>query len=59
MENRCVCCGELIPEGRQVCPACEAKSNLSTEKIKMAGDRMPWWAILLIIIFIGWVIATM
>lgn len=23
MENRCVCCGAVIPEGRQVCPACE------------------------------------
>ena len=23
MENRCVCCGEIIPEGRQVCPECE------------------------------------
>lgn len=22
-ENRCVCCGELIPEGVQVCPKCE------------------------------------
>ena len=22
-ENRCVCCGEVIPEGRQVCPQCE------------------------------------
>ena len=21
-ENRCVCCGEVIPEGRQVCPQC-------------------------------------
>ena len=21
--NRCVCCGETIPEGRQVCPICE------------------------------------
>lgn len=21
-ENRCVCCGEIIPEGRQVCPQC-------------------------------------
>jgi hypothetical protein len=21
-ENRCVCCGEIIPEGRQVCPSC-------------------------------------
>ena len=25
MEERCVCCGEMIPEGRQVCPACEEK----------------------------------
>ena len=24
MEERCVCCGEIIPEGRQVCRACEA-----------------------------------
>ena len=23
MENRCVCCGEIIPEGRQVCMRCE------------------------------------
>lgn len=22
-DNRCVCCGEVIPEGRQVCPDCE------------------------------------
>lgn len=23
MEERCICCGEIIPEGRQVCPHCE------------------------------------
>lgn len=23
-ENQCVICGEVIPEGRQVCPTCEA-----------------------------------
>lgn len=23
MENYCVCCGEVIPEGRMVCPLCE------------------------------------
>ena len=23
MENRCVCCGSIIPEGRQVCRECE------------------------------------
>lgn len=22
-ENRCVCCGEIVPEGRMVCPNCE------------------------------------
>ena len=22
-ENRCVCCGAIIPEGRMVCPRCE------------------------------------
>ena len=25
-ENRCVICGAIIPEGRQVCPNCEKKS---------------------------------
>ena len=23
MVDRCVCCGEIIPEGRQICPLCE------------------------------------
>lgn len=23
MADRCVCCGAIIPEGRQVCPVCE------------------------------------
>lgn len=23
MENRCIVCGKIIPEGRQVCPQCE------------------------------------
>lgn len=27
MDNRCVCCGELIPEGVQVCPNCEEISK--------------------------------
>ena len=30
MENKCVCCGADIPEGRQVCPYCT----------KRAGERM-------------------
>ena len=23
MENRCVCCGAVVPEGRMLCPNCE------------------------------------
>ena len=23
MDNRCVVCGDIIPEGRMVCPSCE------------------------------------
>lgn len=26
--NRCVCCGEIIPEGRMVCPVCEKEPCL-------------------------------
>jgi hypothetical protein len=26
-ENRCVCCGDIIPEGRWVCPNCERKAK--------------------------------
>lgn len=26
--DRCVCCGEIVPEGRQVCPACEAGGDV-------------------------------
>ena len=30
MDNRCVCCGEIIPEGRQVCPNCNASVGTHT-----------------------------
>ena len=32
MDNRCVCCGEIIPEGRQVCPNCEKGKRRITMK---------------------------
>jgi RNA polymerase subunit RPABC4/transcription elongation factor Spt4 len=32
-ENRCVVCGEIIPEGRQVCPTCEVMSNKEIEEL--------------------------
>lgn len=25
VQNRCICCGDIIPEGRQICPTCERK----------------------------------
>lgn len=27
MIDTCVCCGEYVPEGRMVCPQCEAKTD--------------------------------
>ena len=33
MTERCICCGEEIPEGRQVCPSCESGN------IKDSGNR--------------------
>lgn len=27
MENRCVCCGAVVPEGRMLCPNCEAEKR--------------------------------
>lgn len=32
-EERCICCGEIIPEGRQVYPNCEAKWGEDAKKI--------------------------
>lgn len=36
MNNTCICCGEIIPEGRQVCPACD-KTHIEV----MARDICP------------------
>ena len=34
MTDRCVCCGEIIPEGRQVCPICEKKAEKNRAELK-------------------------
>ncbi|MBO7423261.1 MAG: DUF2116 family Zn-ribbon domain-containing protein [Oscillospiraceae bacterium] len=34
MEDRCVVCGAVIPEGRQICPRCEAEVPRPKEKRK-------------------------
>ena len=33
MENRCVCCGEIIPEGRLVCMLCEIMAGSENDLI--------------------------
>ena len=38
-ENRCVCCGAIIPEGTQVCPTCEKKANVHKETAEERLDR--------------------
>lgn len=35
MEDRCVCCGAIVPEGRQICWNCE---NNNTDVIR--GHKM-------------------
>lgn len=32
--DRCVCCGEIIPEGRMVCPQCEDETEKDGEQAK-------------------------
>lgn len=38
--NTCVCCGEVIPEGRQVCPKCLDKCDAfnGVQKPKYTGE---------------------
>jgi predicted nucleic acid-binding Zn ribbon protein len=37
MDNLCICCGESVPEGRQVCKECETKAE---SKPKRNIDRL-------------------
>ena len=32
MDNTCVCCGAVIPEGRMICWACENRQGVSPER---------------------------
>lgn len=33
-EDHCVICGDYVPEGRMVCPKCEAEANMKHYKQK-------------------------
>jgi RNA polymerase subunit RPABC4/transcription elongation factor Spt4 len=38
MENRCVVCGAVIPEGRQICPICEkGEATWKNGKLQKTG----------------------
>jgi predicted amidophosphoribosyltransferase len=32
MEDKCICCDNIIPEGRQVCPNCEKDIDSANKK---------------------------
>lgn len=42
-EDRCICCGDIVPEGRMVCPNCEKQKpmkNLSHgEMVQIAEEK--------------------
>lgn len=45
MENRCVCCGSIIPEGRQVCKECEVKAGMNREGYKDPTAEQALWGV--------------
>lgn len=55
-ENRCVCCGEIIPEGNQVCEKCIAKINAQEfhfdEPFEEKTDKLTWRLVLSLIILV-------
>ena len=40
MDNTCVCCGSVIPEGRMVCWACENRQGVSPERTNDMKETM-------------------
>jgi len=39
----CVCCGEVIPEGRQVCPDCEWKARQRKDYVPESRYQTSSW----------------
>jgi hypothetical protein len=35
MPDKCICCGEIIPEGRQVCPNCLVSGTRESTIVKV------------------------
>lgn len=38
-ENRCVCCGSIIPEGQQVCPLCQKEAEEKLAQVNRSAKR--------------------
>ena len=52
-ENRGVCCGEIIPEGQQVCEMCKRNTYVHTETADEKLERIIWdWVIPLVFLFV-------
>ena len=45
MENRCVCCGSIIPEGRPVCRECEVNAGMNREGYKDPTAEQALWGV--------------
>lgn len=39
-ENRCVCCGEIIPEGRMVCPKCQGQFDKLESTMSFVASQL-------------------
>ena len=37
-DNRCVVCGRIIPEGRQICPLCEAGGDDKMKQLTICKE---------------------
>lgn len=49
MDNRCVYCGEIIPEGRQVCPICE-RLQTETTKAEKSDNVLDNWIVPFVVV---------
>lgn len=49
-ENKCICCNDIIPEGRQICWSCEHNVLKAGIILQSYGipleDEMPWFKVL-------------
>ena len=52
MEDRCLCCGEIIPEGQQVCKNCLVVAR----EIGIRPKRKKHWTTILYNILVGWLV---